>query len=483
MADIQLPIIQLALIKPEIIVCITAFLVLMIDSLIDRVDNINITLISLAGLILAIFSTQGLYGVNETGFSLMIIRDNISTFFNMIFLQGICLVILLSHRYAARHHLPYGEMVALLLFATLGMMVVAMSSDLVMIFVGIELLSLCLFVLAGLNKRSLLSGEASMKYFLLGALSTGFFVYGLAFIFGICRTTNLITIGSLVSADMQVTPLLVLGFALVLVGIGFKISLVPFHMWAPDVYQGAPTPITSWIATGSKIAGFAALLRIFAFPGTSFAPLSEYWLDAVYWLAMLTMIIGNAGALVQKDIKRLLAYSSIAHGGYLAMAFVAHNELGMSAILFYMMAYMFMSIGAFGVVVMLGTEKEDSMLLSDMAGLAKRRPVMAGLMALFLLSMAGMPPTVGFFGKLWLFGSAVEAGYYSLAIVGVLTTLLSFYYYLHVIICMYMQEPEKELESEPASIAGGLAVWCSAFGVVYLGVFPNTWWDYIAKLF
>jgi NADH-quinone oxidoreductase subunit N len=483
MAELELPIIQLSLIKPEIIICLTAFLVLMIDSLVERVSNFSLTLVALAGIVLAIFSTQGLYNVDETGFTMMVIRDNISTYLDMLFLQGVGLVILLSHRYAQRHQLPYGEMVALLLFATLGMMIVAMSADLVMVFIGIELLSLCLYVLAGLNKRSLLSGEASMKYFLLGALSTGFFVYGLAFIFGICRTTNLIAIGSNVAAGMHVSPLLVFGFALVLVGIGFKISLVPFHMWAPDVYQGAPTPVTSWIATGSKIAGFAALLRIFAFPGTSFAPLSEYWVHAVYWLAMFTMIIGNAGALVQKDIKRLLAYSSIAHGGYLAMAFVAHNELGMSAILFYMMAYLFTSIGAFGIVILLGTDKEDSFLLSDLSGLAKSRPVLAGLMALFLLSMAGMPPTVGFFGKLWLFGAAVEAGYYSLAVVGALTTLLSFYYYLRVIVYMYMQEPEKELDSEPTSFIGGIAVWASAFAVVYLGVFPNVWWDYIAKIF
>ncbi len=483
MAEIELPIIQLSLIKPEIIICITAFLVLMIDSLFDRVDNFHITLVTLAGVILAIFSTQGLYDVNETGFSLMIIRDNISTFFNMVFLQGIALVVLLSHRYAQRHQLPYGEMIALLLFSTLGMMIVASAADLIMVFIGIELLSLSLFVLAGLNKRSILSGEASMKYFLLGALSTGFFVYGLAFVYGICRTTNLVTIGSLVTSDMTVTPLLILGFALVLVGIGFKISLVPFHMWAPDVYQGAPTPITAWIATGSKIAGFAALLRIFAFPGTSFGPLSEYWLSGIYILAMLTMIIGNLGALMQKDIKRLLAYSSIAHGGYLAMAFVAHNEIGMSAILFYSMAYLFMSIGAFGVVIMLGTEEEDSMQLSELAGLSKTCPVMAGMLALFLLSMAGMPPTVGFFGKLWLFGSAIEAGYYGLAAVGVLTTLLSFYYYLRVIVFMYMQEPEKEFDFEPASFSGGLAVWLSALGVIYLGVFPNTWWGFIAEMF
>ncbi|MDP8242624.1 MAG: NADH-quinone oxidoreductase subunit N [Candidatus Hinthialibacter antarcticus] len=480
MTEIQYPDISLWAVLPQLIVLATAVGALLGDLAVKRVQRINITLTSILGLLIALFATRSLEASSDPIFAGMLVRDGLSLLLDQIFIIGAILVTLISHDYARRAPKQYAEFMALILFSTLGMMVIASSADLIAMFVGIELLSLSLFVLAGTDKHRLASGEASLKYFLLGAFSTGFLVYGMAFIFGITRTTNLIVIGhSLVETGGEATPLLVLGFALLLVGLGFKISLAPFHMWAPDVYQGAPTPVSAWIATGSKIAGFVALLRIFIWPGMSFAPLAEYWVDGIYWLALITMIIGNAGALVQTDIKRMLAYSSIAHGGYLSMAFTSHNQIGAEALLFYLAAYLFMTVGAFGVVIIASRCGKDCETISDLSGLSKQRPYLAGLMVVFMLSLAGMPGTAGFVGKLWLFGAAIQAQYYTLAMVGVLTTLLSFYYYLRVIITMYVHEANDEDYFNRYSISNGLALTLCAAGLLILGVFPNLLWGAI----
>ncbi len=486
MAEIQVSTISLWAVLPELIVLATAVGALAGDLVVKRVQRINITLTSVLGLLIALFVTRNLEPSTEPLFAGMIIRDGLSLLFDQLFIIGAILVTLISHEYARRAPKQYPEYMALLLFSTLGMMVIGSSADLIAMFVGIELLSLSLFVLAGTDKHRLASGEAALKYFLLGAFSTGFLVYGMAFIFGMTRTTNLLVIGNaLAETGGEATPLLVLGFALVLVGLGFKVSLAPFHMWAPDVYQGAPTPVSAWIATGSKIAGFVALLRVFIWPNMSFAPLYEFWVDGVWWLVLFTMIIGNAGALVQTDIKRMLAYSSIAHGGYLSMAFLAspENNIGAEAMVFYLAAYLFMTIGAFGVVIIASRRSQGATreceTISDLAGLSKQRPYLAGLMVVFMLSLAGMPGTAGFVGKLWLFGAAIQAQYYWLALVGVLTTLLSFYYYLRVIVMMYVQEPEDDDYFNRYSISNGLALTICAFGLLTLGVFPNLLWGAI----
>ena len=463
-------------IAPQSVIVMTAFVVIGIDLFVKKVERINITLTAFLGVVLALICVRSLSASYTTVFSGLILRDGISIYLDQLFLIGTAIVILLSHRFAEFHAIPYSEFIVLILFASLGMMMISISSDLVILFIGIELLSLCLYVLTGFDKSSLTSGEASLKYFLLGAFSTGFLVYGMAFLFGVCRTSNLVVIGNAISAGGSATPLLVLGFALVLVGLGFKISLVPFHMWAPDVYQGAPTPITAWIATGSKMAGFIALIRIFSFPTISFEPFSDYWVQGIWWLAMLTMIVGNLGALVQNDIKRLLAYSSIAHGGYLSMAFVSHNLLGLQAMLFYLAAYMLMTLGAFGVVIVVRRNGQECRSLSDFSGLVKQRPVIAALMALFLFSLAGMPFTAGFVGKLWLFGAAIREGFYVLAAVGILTTLLSFYYYLRIVVFMYMQEPDETVQFDVIPLAGKLALGFAALGVLLLGIYPNLLW-------
>ncbi|HOJ60413.1 MAG TPA: NADH-quinone oxidoreductase subunit N [bacterium] len=474
------PDLALMAVSPQAVLLITALVILCLDLLGKKIEKINITLTALTGVVAAYACTQGLSASDEAVFAGMVWRDGWSIYLDQLFLAGTALIVLLSHWYAERQQMDaYGEFTVLMLFATLGMMVVSISADLVTVFIGIELLSICLYVLTGFNKSSLASGEAAVKYFLLGAFSTGFFVYGLAFLFGVCHTTNLGAIGQAAAME-EGTPLLVLGFALVLAGLGFKISLVPFHMWAPDVYQGAPTPVTAWIAAGSKIAGFAALARIFSLPDLSFAPLGELWAEGIWLLSLATMIVGNAGALVQNDIKRLLAYSSVAHGGYLAMAFTARNTVGLEALFFYLAAYLFMTIGAFGIVMLARRNGEECCSLADFSGLAHQHPMLGALMAVFLFSLAGMPFTAGFVGKLWLFGAAIQAEYYVLAVTGILTTLLSFYYYLRVIVYMYMREPESGTVFDPPAASGVIATGMAALGIVVLGVFPNLVWKVLA---
>lgn len=477
---IEIPAFSLTSILPQAVILLTALVVLIVDLFLKKVEQINITQTAVLGVVIAFIFARNLNAVSDTEFSGLIVRDGISIYLDQLFLMGTALVILFSHRYAEIHPIAYGEFIVLLLFATLGMMTISIASDLVTIFIGVELLSICLYVLAGFDKSSLSSGEASLKYFLLGAFSTGFLVYGMALLFGVCRTSNLSVIGAAISAGGVGTPVLLFGFTLVLVGLGFKISLVPFHMWAPDVYQGAPTPVTAWIATGSKIAGFAALIRIFSLPGISFEAFGGYWTQGVGWLAMLTMIVGNAGALMQNDIKRMLAYSSIAHGGYLSMAFVAHNAVGLQALLFYLAAYLLMTIGAFGVVIAVTRNERECKTIPDFAGLAAQHPAVAAVMALFLFSLAGMPFTAGFVGKLWLFGAAMKEHYYALAGVGILTTLLSFYYYLRVIVFMYMREAEEGTEFDAIPFSGQIAAGVAAFGVLLLGVYPNLIWRVLA---
>ncbi|MBI1388271.1 MAG: NADH-quinone oxidoreductase subunit NuoN [bacterium] len=477
--QIQVPEISLWQVLPELIVLATAVGVLASDLFVKSVQRVNVTLTATLGLLIAFFTARSLEASATPIFAGMVVRDSLSILLDQIFLAGAMLVTWIGHEYARRNPRQFPEFTALVLFATIGMMVIAMSADLIPLFVGIELLSLPLFVLAGSDKDRLASGEASLKYFLLGAFSTGFLVYGIAFIFGVTRTTNLTVIGQSLAAHAEATPLLVLGFALLLVGLGFKISLAPFHMWAPDVYQGAPTPATAWIATGSKIAGFVALMRVFTLPDVSFAALSDYWTPGIWWLALITMIIGNAGALMQSDLKRMLAYSSIAHGGYLAMAFTSGTRIGAEATLFYMAAYLLMTVGAFGVAIAASRSGQECEKIADLSGLARQRPWLAFAMSIFMLSLAGMPGTAGFVGKLWLFGAAVQAQYYSLALIGVLTTLLSFYYYLRVIVYMYVHEPDDRLLFNRYSFSNGLALTVCAVGLVGLGVFPNLLWSTI----
>jgi len=353
------------------------------------------------------------------------------------------------------------------------MMLLASANDLLIVFLALELMSLSLYVLAGLFKMRLDSGEASMKYFLLGAFASSFLLYGIALTYGATGTTGFDRIAAVLATGSR-PPLIVVGLGLMLVGFGFKISSVPFHMWAPDVYQGAPTSVTALIATGSKAAAFAALIRLLG----SALRASQPDATVVLWvLAALTMTVGNVVALSQGNLKRMLAYSSVAHVGYMLVGLAVGGNQGASAVLFYLLAYVFTTIGTFGAITLSERADGEAVDVKDYAGLARRNPVLAVTLALFLLSLVGIPPLAGFFGKFYVFGSAVRAGYIWLAVIAVLNSAVAAYYYLRVIVYMYMRDAEGSSAVYAPSFAGTLALAVALAGIVLLGVMPAPFVD------
>jgi NADH-quinone oxidoreductase subunit N len=411
--------------------------------------------------------------MEERAFRDMILLDRYALFFDLVIGYAAALVIMLSMDYLGRTGGESGEYYSLVLFATAGMMLMASAGDLIVVFLSLELMSLSLYVLAGLFKTRLSSGEASMKYFLLGAFASSFLLYGIALLYGATGSTSLDRIAASAAAR-DGDPLLLMGLGLLLVGFGFKISSVPFHMWAPDVYEGAPTTITALIATGSKAAAFAALIRVLV---VSLRSLQPDWTALLWAVAALTMTIGNVVALAQSNFKRMLAYSSIAHVGYMLMGLVAGGAPGAGGVLFYLLAYTFTTIGAFGVIGLCARAGEEAVDVGDYAGLARRHPVLAATLTLFLLSLIGIPPLAGFVAKFYLFGSAVRAGYIWLTVIAVLNSAIAAYYYLRVIVYMYMREPEGEPTAVAPSFAGGLALAIALVGIVLLGVIPSQFAD------
>jgi NADH-quinone oxidoreductase subunit N len=342
-----------------------------------------------------------------------------------------------------------GEYYTFLLFSVIGMMLMAQAADLIVVFLALELLSIPLYVLAAFARPKVESEEAGLKYFLLGAFSTGFVVYGIALVFGATGTTSIMGVFAAASNGTS-GLLLTIGAALLLVGFGFKVAAVPFHMWTPDVYQGAPSAVTAFMSSGAKIAGFAALLRVFA---TAFPAIATDMTAILWALAALTMILGNVIAIAQTNIKRLLAYSSIAQAGYILMAFVPYGNpdvapVSIAAGLFYLVSYALTNFGAWGVVIALEKSEGRGLEISDYAGLAKKHPALAAAMTVFMLSLIGLPPTLGLVGKIYLFRAVIDGGFYGLAIIGVLTSLVSAYYYLRVVVTMYMKDGEPETERE-----------------------------------
>jgi NADH-quinone oxidoreductase subunit N len=414
-----------------------------------------------------------LRGGEGRAFRDMVLLDGYALFFDLLICYAAALVVMLSMDYLARTGSESGEFYALVLFATAGMMLMASAGDLIVVFLSLELMSLSLYVLAGLFKTRLTSAEASMKYFLLGAFATSFLLYGIALIYGATGSTNLDRIAASAAAKGG-DPLVLIGLGLLLVGFGFKISSVPFHMWAPDVYEGAPTTITALIATGSKAAAFAALIRVLV---VALRGVQPDWSALLWGVAALTMTIGNVVALAQSNLKRMLAYSSIAHAGYMLMGLVAGGAPGAGAVLFYLLAYTFTTVGAFGVIALCARAGEDAVEVGDYAGLARRHPVLAATLTLFLLSLIGIPPLAGFVAKFYLFGSAVRAGYIWLTVIAVLNSAVAAYYYLRVIVYMYMREPEGEGLAVAPSFAGGLALAVALVGIVLLGVIPAPFAD------
>jgi NADH-quinone oxidoreductase subunit N len=392
--------------------------------------------------------------------------DDYTLFFHALFLLIAALTMLAALDYLARETLAPTEFLVLVLFATTGALLMSGARELVLIFIGIEILSMGTYVLAGYRRKELASNESALKYFLLGSFASAFFLYGVALVFGATGTTRLSEIRAALASGNAADDLATLAAALLLIGLAFKVALAPF--WAPDVYQGAPTPVTAFMSVGPKAAGFAVLILVL---GTAFPGIESRWIWAVWVLAALTMLIGNFIALVQPGIKRMLAYSSIAHAGYVAIA-LASGASGRPPALFYLTAYTVTSLGAFAIVVAVSRRGDRKTDIADFRGLGTRRPGLAALLSLFLLSLAGVPATAGFAGKFFIFRAAVESGLTGLALIGVLTTVVSFYYYLYVIVEMYMREGEDTFADVAVPPSTGVVIAVAALLTLYLGLLP-----------
>jgi NADH-quinone oxidoreductase subunit N len=397
--------------------------------------------------------------------------DDFSLFFHGLILGIGIVAVLLSPSYVRATGIDRGEYYTLVLFSIVGMLGLVSSLELISLFVALEIMSVALYALAGLHRERIESQESAAKYFVTGAFSSAFFLYGIALLYGVSGSTFLGRIASSVSyLTRDNAPMAVLGAGMLLVGFGFKVASVPFHMWAPDVYEGAPTTVTALMSAGVKAAAFGALLRVFpgALPG-----LASDWQPAVAILAVVTMVIGNLGALAQTNLKRMLAYSSIAHAGYLLTALVAAPHVATEAILFYLVAYAAVNLGGFGALAALARDGREPLSLLDVAGLADRRPVLAAALSMFLISLTGVPVSAGFVGKFYLFSAAVNAGYVILAVVGVLMSVVSAYYYLRVVVAMYMQDAQAEDGWARVGPASAMALTAAVAVVLGLGVYPG----------
>ena len=469
-----MPEISWAIIEPELVLGAFAVLVLLIDILSPRNRGQVAAWVTLAGVCSCLAVVAGQWGSKGSGFGGMIVLDRYATFFNVVFLIGTGLTVFISTGYLRREEAGRSEYYFLILCATIGMMLMAAGMDLLVIFLGLELLSLSLYVLVGFTRSRPESNESSLKYLLLGAFATGFLLYGIALIYGAVGTTNIREIGRLLPGPIQSLSMLLAGTALLLVGLGFKVAAVPFHMWVPDVYEGAPTAITAFLSAGPKAAGFAALLRVLA---VGLDALRPEWSSALWALAVLTMTVGNLAAISQHSIKRMLAYSSIAHAGYILVALTAMNEQGIAGALFYSLVYTFMNIGAFAVVILVSRRGEEGLDIRDYQGLAYRNPALALAMAVFMLSLAGIPPTAGFFGKFYIFGAAIKTGFIGLAIIGVVNSLVSVYFYLGVIVSMYMRSAEEDAQPAYVTPFAACATGLSAVATLLIGIFPSWYLD------
>ena len=434
---------------PLILLVAWACALLLVDLFIPKEQKWLTAMLAAFGLALSLGFTLSQIGRENSGLNGMLALDGFSVFVNALLLVSGLLAVALAYGYVKRMGIERGEYYTLMLFSISGMMLMAQATDLIIVFLALELLSLPLYVLSAFARPKVDSEEAGLKYFLLGAFASGFVLYGIALVYGATGYTSLSGIVSAASTGTP-GPLLTIGAALILVGLGFKVAAVPFHMWTPDVYQGAPTAVTAFMAAGAKIAGFSALLRVFA---TAFPSLAIDLTPVLWALSALTMIVGNLLAISQTDIKRMLAYSSIAHAGYILMAFVPYGNpevapVSIAAGLFYLVAYALTNFGAWGVVIALEQKEGKGLAISDYAGLGRRYPALAAAMTVFMLSLTGLPPTLGLVGKFYLFRAVLAGGFTWLAIIGVLTSLISAYYYLRVVVTMYMQEGEPHTERE-----------------------------------
>jgi len=455
----NIPLPNLAPIVPELIMSLVASGLLLVELFTRRKQIIGYLTLVTAGLTLYVLPmSQG-----ET-FGGMFISDNFSAYFKLIFLINVILIVLISLKYMAKSEADYGEYYSLVLFSTVGMMLMASAKNLIVLYLGLELMALSTYVLAGIKKRDVRSNEAALKYFLLGAFSSALLLFGMSLLYGLTTSTDIYQISSFLKTK-AVTPALLVSMIFVIAAFAFKIAAAPFHMWAPDVYEGAPTSVTAFLSVGPKAAGFAVIGRVFYI---AFGSVQTDWTAMFIGLSILTMAVGNILAIVQVNIKRMLAYSSIAHAGYALLGIIAGTGEGLSAMMVYLLIYAFMNIGAFAIVILFDNREE----IGQYAGLSKSHPIAAAMMLVFMFSLTGIPPTAGFIGKFNLFAAAVHAGYTWLVVVAVIFSVISAFYYLRVIMNMYMKPATHE-----ASVTSSPGLWVALFvavvAVLIIGILPS----------
>jgi len=460
---------------PEIYLTFFGCVILILDTMIPNEKRSWLAYFTIASLLFAMIASYGLNGKGLPLYQGLYIIDPFSNFFKMIIYVAAIITILFSLPYLDREDIHIGEYYAFILFSTVGMMVMVSAGDLITLFLGIELMSLCFYVMVGLKKGSHRSVEASFKYFLLGAFSAAIFLFGISFLYGATGTETISGIAAFAANPGSLKPMILLGIVLTLVGFAFKISAAPFHMWTPDVYEGAPTVVTGFMSTASKIAAFGVFLRVF---WVSFSADKIDWNLLVIILSILSMLVGNLVALRQTNIKRMLAYSSIGHAGYAAMALLQPNRESLFALMFYVFVYMFMTLGAFGIVLMLRKSGEEGEEISDLVGLHKRHPIAAFTMLVFMFSLAGIPPFGGFLAKFYVFFAVIHAGYAWLAVVGIVFAAIGAFYYLRIVMLMYMKDPETSVEFNASSM-GRIGLLLTAGMTVFLGVYPTPFVEYI----
>lgn len=491
LADLISPNTNLSAILPEMIVAVTGIVVMLYDSFFPRQRDVT-GAVSITGLILSAIALFLMWSNDAnavTSWNGMIVQDNLRMSFSLVFLFVSAMTVLISSVWLERENVPVGEYHALLLFATFGMMLMASGNDMVVIFLGLETLSIATYVMAGLRKSDLRSNEASMKYFILGSFASAFLLYGMALIYGATGSTNITEIATRVGSA-NFPALLLIGGAMLMIGFGFKAAVVPFHVWTPDVYEGAPTPITAFMAAGPKAAAFASFVRVFVlgFPLVAGAQASGYlhetWITALTVLAMLTMTVGNMAAILQNNVKRMLAYSSIAHAGYALVGFIGagmaqtveKRDEAIAAVAFYMLTYAITNLGAFAIVNLLAQKNDRRTEFEDYNGIGFRSPVLAFSLSLFMLSLLGLPLTAGFMGKVLVFRPALEAGNAALTllvVVAVINTAISAYYYLRLIVVMFFRERTTEWAAPKIPITLTAALLITVLGVFYFGIFSD----------
>jgi NADH-quinone oxidoreductase subunit N len=464
-------------ILPELVLSVFGILVMVAEPLLPaNRDRKPIGVLAFAGAVLAVAATFVQAQNPGSAFSGMVRVDAFAVFFHFVVTVIAAVVILASLSYLKTQHIRAGEYYGLILFGTVGMALLSSAVELVLVFIALEISSIATYILAGFRRRAATSIEASLKYFLLGSFATAFFLYGVAMMFGATGSTDIYKIGEVLRSG-NIPTLAFVGVALMIVGLGFKVASAPFHVWTPDVYEGAPSPVVALMSTGPKAGAFAVLLRIL------FAASAPGWFWLIWVLAVLSMFIGNIGALVQNNVKRLLAYSSIAHAGYLLIAFVSlpksgSYSYGISAAMFYAASYAAMNVGAFIVISHFGSLNERYTTLDDYAGLGHRQPILAAILTVFLLSLIGIPITGGFFAKFYVFSAALRANLIGLVIIGLINSAVAAYYYLRVIVCMYMREPREGVTTTRIPFGLGFSLAVSLIATIYLGVVPGRVLDY-----